>query len=421
MALRFDITAEKSDAAALVAARAEAEAANAAKSQFLANMSHEIRTPMTAILGYATLLRESEQKPEVLQALDVIQRNGQRLLVILNDILDLSKIEAACMAVESCRFELGPMLREIVDLMRSGAADKQLVLKVEASTPLPRHVTSDPTRLRQILTNLIGNAIKFTEHGTVRIAVSCTPPGELPGRLRILVEDTGIGMTPRQQMSLFQPFSQGDNTVTRRYGGTGLGLAISQRLAAMLGGAIHAASEPGVGTTFCLTIDPGPLSADDYRPSSMADCDAAATLPPATPSSANSRTLRVLVAEDGPDNQRLFRAMLAKAGHDFTIVGDGEAACTAVLAAAHAQRPFDVVVMDMQMPVLDGYGATRRLRELGITTPVIACTAHAMAEDRDRCLAAGCSDFTTKPIDRRALLAKIAARSPALVAASDLA
>ncbi len=391
----------------LLQAKDEANAAARAKSEFLANMSHEIRTPMNAILGYAELLQDVPHAPEVANALEVIQRNGKHLLVILDDILDVSKLEAGRMTIEPVDCELATLLDDVVGLLRGRATAKGLLLEVVATTPVPRRVVTDPTRLRQVLTNLVGNAIKFTERGSVRLLVAYR--AQPRAQLQIEVKDTGIGMTQPQLDVLFQPFTQADTSVTRRFGGTGLGLAISQRLAGLLGGGITVSSRVGVGTTFTVTIAAGHATGTtmitELTPGSSRDAarDGKASPPlPTSPAGA-----RVLVAEDGPDNQRLFRAVLAKAGYEFELVGDGEAAVAAVADAAAAGRPFDVVVMDMQMPRLDGYGAVQQLRQRGLAVPVIACTAHAMADDRQKCLDAGCDDFTKKPIDRRELLGKL--------------
>jgi PAS domain S-box-containing protein len=391
-------------------AKEQADAATRTKSEFLANMSHEIRTPMTAILGHAELLRDRDHEPDVVRALDVIERQGRHLLVILNDILDLSKIEAGRLRTERLAVSLPALLDDVVRLMQPRAAAKGLELSLRARGPVPCTISSDPTRLRQILTNLVGNALKFTELGSVRIEVECPPASGDERPLAIAVVDTGIGMNAEQTERLFTPFSQADSSTTRRFGGTGLGLVISQRLAGILGGRIDVQSRPGSGTTFRLTIDPGPLvgvaMVEDLTTGSAAPVLPAPPPPPTTSAPAVAGR-RVLVAEDGPDNQLLLRSVLRRAGHTVVLVDDGQKAVEAVVSAEAAGDPFDLVLMDMQMPVLDGYGATAMLRGRGIATPVIACTAHAMAEDRERCLAAGCSDYTTKPIDRVDLLRKV--------------
>jgi signal transduction histidine kinase/ActR/RegA family two-component response regulator len=395
-------------------AKEQADAACHAKGEFLASMSHEIRTPMTAILGYTEVLREAQPTPEALAAIEVIERSGQHLLVLLDDILDLSKIEAGRMRVEKVPVALVDLLDDVAELMRPRAHSKGLSLAVEAATAVPLSVPADPTRLRQILVNLVGNSIKFTERGGVRIAIAGEGADGAAGaqRARVVVRivDTGIGMTAEQMAQLFRPFAQADGSMSRRFGGTGLGLAISQRFASMLGGTLGVESTPGVGTTFELRL---PLDRDGTE--WVADLAAArgrsrprpvASAAPAARSAAEGAA-RLLVADDGVDNQRLLRTFLERAGYRVQVVGDGRQAVDAVHAAAAAQAPFDLVLMDMQMPELDGYAAVAQLRAEGVTTPVIACTAHAMAEDRGRCLDAGCTDYATKPVRRQELLAQI--------------
>jgi PAS domain S-box-containing protein len=388
-----------------------AEAANRAKSEFLANMSHEIRTPMTAILGYADLLLNEEglekAPPHRRQNLKTIKRNGEHLLGLINDILDLSKVEAGKMQIESTRCSPSELLAEVVSLMRVRAEAKHLKLEMERAGPLPETVLTDPLRLRQVLVNLVGNAIKFTGHGEVRIAARLTDDSGHP-RLRFDVTDTGIGIDKEQVGKLFQPFSQVDNSSTRKFGGTGLGLCISKRLAEALGGNIEVRSEPGAGSTFSVIIDPGPL--DGIRMVQAGPRSASHRTPVAAPAAADKSELRgrILLAEDEPDNQRLVSFLLKKAGAEVTAVEDGQCAFEAALAAREAGDPFDVILMDMQMPVMDGYKATRQLREQEYTGSIIALTAYAMAEDRQKCLDAGCDDFATKPIDRLKFLATVA-------------
>ncbi len=395
---------------ALQEAKARADAANASKSEFLANMSHEIRTPMTAILGYADLLLEPDQPPrERIECVQTIRRNGQHLLTVINDILDISKIEAGCMVVERIECSPARIVMDVASLMRQRAIDKNLTFDVEYVGPIPQTIRSDPTRLRQILMNLVSNAVKFTDSGGVRLVVKLADPPEAPNpRLRFEVIDTGVGLTPEQQARLFQPFTQADTSTTRRFGGTGLGLAISQRLAKMLGGEITVESAPGTGSSFFLTIETGPLDGVEMVENPR-ELQVVKPAPSAAGEPARRLNGRILLAEDGPDNQRLIAFYFRKAGAEVSIAENGQVACDKALEAAAAGNPFDLIFMDMQMPVLDGYAATTRLRTEGYRGPIIALTAHAMAGDREKCLTAGCDDFVTKPINRDRLL-EIAAR-----------
>jgi len=399
--------------AALACAVRESAAANLAKSEFLANMSHEIRTPMTAILGYADLLLDDDftQAPQQrIDAIRTIQRNGDHLLGIINDILDLSKIEAGKLTVESIPCAPLTVVGDVLNLMRVRSQAKGISLEVAYESRLPGRIHSDPTRWRQILMNLLGNAIKFTEIGGVRLIVRFIS-GAVP-RLEFDVVDTGAGMTPVQQSQLFRPFSQADASTTRMFGGTGLGLTISKRLAEMLGGDVSLVeSAPGVGTRFRLTILTGALDGVPMVVPGLQD--GTADLPPRLPKSeapaCSLAGCRILLAEDGPDNQRLISLVLKKAGAEVEVVENGQLAAEAALQAVADERPFQVILMDMQMPVLDGYGAAALLRRKGYHGAIIALTAHAMTGERDKCLAAGCDDYATKPIDRVKLIALIAA------------
>ncbi len=395
---------------ALQTASQEATAANSAKSEFLANMSHEIRTPMTAILGFTELLFEegdlSRAPSNRLDALRTIKRNGQYLIGLLNDILDLSKIEAGRLEIEQVRFSPMELVSEVRSLMKVRARAAGLVLEVEYRSRVPETILCDPTRLRQILINLVGNGIKFTEQGKVKFVLELAGAPKAP-MLRFEVIDTGIGMDPEQIPRLFEPFSQADGSTTRRFGGTGLGLSICKRLAELMGGWIEVESERGRGSMFRLCVPTGKL--DGIRMIEDPE-DQDLTIPSRQLGAKSGRKTerltgrRVLLVEDGPDNQRLIGHLLRRAGAEVTIAEDGQIAVDFVRPAEEVGRPFDVILMDMQMPVLDGYSATRTLREEGYTRPIIALTAHAMAGDRERCFQAGCDDFATKPIDREILV-----------------
>jgi len=395
-----------------------AGAASRSKSEFLANMSHEIRTPMTAILGYADLLIDPTQSPsDRMDCIQIIRRNGVHLLSIINDILDISKIEAGRLTIE--RIETSPMqiLAEVESLMRGRALEKGIQFKVEYVGSIPETISTDPTRLRQILVNLVGNAIKFTTTGEVRIACELIGPADdLQQSLRFLVIDTGIGLTAAQQEHLFTPFVQGDNSTTRQFGGTGLGLTISRELATMLGGDITFESNPCQGSVFKLEIETGPLDGVtmlDSLPEAQCVAPSDGIDPLSEPRSLTG--MRILLAEDGPDNQKLISFVLRKVGAEVVIVENGKKAVTEALAATALERnapdtvrAFDVILMDMQMPEMDGYAAASLLRSKGYAGAIIALTAHAMSGDRERCIKAGCNDYATKPIDRAKLLKTIA-------------
>ena len=402
-----DATKREHAEESLERAKIAAEAANHAKSQFLANMSHEIRTPMTAILGYADFILDENVGRDVREHVAVIKRNGEHLLQVISDILDLSKIEAGRVQVEPTRCSPVQLVAEVVSLMRPQAAAKQLNLKTELAHPLPETVLTDPLRLRQVLVNLVGNAIKFTNQGDVRIAVRLNTDRDHLS-LCFDVTDTGIGMNEEQVGKLFQPFNQVDNSSTRKFGGTGLGLCISRHLAEALGGTIDVRSEPGKGSTFSVTIDPGLLDGTHMIQNAQ---EALLDRPPSMTTATPDKIVlhgRILLAEDGLDNQRLICLLLRNAGAQVSVVENGQLAVETALAACEAGEPFDVILMDMQMPVLDGYQATWQLRKLDYAGPIVALTAHAMVEDCQKCLDAGCDDYLPKPFQHRALLEMVA-------------
>lgn len=385
-------------------ARIAAEAANRAKSTFLANMSHEIRTPLTAIVGYADLLFDTHQSnSDRLNCINTIRRNSDHLLAIINDILDISKIEAGEMRLERIACSPSDIVHEVASLMRVRAMDRRLTFEVLFDTPIPRTIRSDPTRLRQVLINLVGNAIKFTERGSVQVRVRMDRGDQHRApQLCFEVIDTGIGMTPEQITGLFEPFAQADSTTTRRFGGTGLGLSISRRLVEMLRGQISVRSEVGRGTTFSFTIATGPV--DDAKmivPQTLQ--------PEAGDGGAGddaSLAGRILLVDDGFDNRQLLSHFLRSAGADVAMAENGRIACEVALEAM-AKDPrgtgYDLILMDMQMPELDGYAATAKLRASGYGGAIIALTAHAMAGDRIKCIQCGCTDYLSKPTTRARL------------------
>ena len=398
-AFGLDLTERRQAEAELRQAKDAAEAANRVKSEFLANMSHEIRTPMTSILGYSELLQRTDLPRDERRRYEaVVQRNGHALLRLLDDILDLSKIEAGQLQVERLACSPVEVVDEVLSLLRTRAEEKQLSLVAQYLYPLPALVHTDPARLRQILVNLVGNALKFTEAGGVRVEVYYTP-GQ-PAQLCFAVTDTGIGIAPADLAVLFQPFTQADASHTRRFGGSGLGLAICQRLATLLGGSINVISQPGLGSTFTLTLS---LASAEQAGLVEAIPAPKAYRPPAAGSQEEALQGRVLLAEDALDAQELLRVILTGTGVEVDVADQGHAACELARASATQGRPYDLILMDVQMPGLNGLEATARLRQTGWTRPIVALTAHAMAGDRERCLAAGCDDYLSKPVRRDAL------------------
>jgi len=403
--LHTDISIEKQRQHELNRAKEEAIAANVAKTNFLANLSHEIRTPMSAILGFSELLANSAPRPDQMGALETIQRNATHLLDLIDDILDLSRIEVGKLRVDCGPVDPTVLVRDIATLMTERAVAKGLRFDVDFGDRLPATIDTDATRLRQILVNLIGNAIKFTAHGHVKLTVRPSSPDTACRTLLFRVEDTGIGIAAHNLQRVFEPFEQADASTTRRYGGAGLGLAISRHLARLLGGDIDAASELGAGAVFTVS-HPVPDAANWIDPRREPDA------PPPTPAAAEPMPSlagrSVLLVEDGPDNRRLLTKFLESAGARVAFAVDGVEALESVAAAEADGTPFDAILMDMQMPRLDGYEATQQLRARGCKLPIVALTAHAMTGDRERCIEAGCDDYLTKPVPRRKLLEVIA-------------
>ncbi|MEK7993745.1 MAG: ATP-binding protein [Planctomycetota bacterium] len=377
----------------------DAHAANRAKSQFLANMSHEIRTPMNGIIGFSDILADEDLTDEQHESVSIIRECGKNLLRLIDDILDFSKIESGQLDVESTDYSLGKLLGSVESLMRPKAKEKELDFEIVRAGALPAVIRTDPTRLRQCLINLVGNAIKFTEKGHVRVIVRLQ---EDAGKafVRFDVEDTGIGIPPEKQEVIFHAFTQADGDTTRKYGGTGLGLAITKQLAGLLGGRLTLTSEPGKGSVFSLVVPAG----IDVRKQPVLDQSGIVGRGGAGKKNAEKRKFsgNVLVAEDAKTNQALIRSMLERLGLQVTIAEDGNEAVRKALA-----NPFDLIFMDIQMPYMNGYEATQSLKKAGIRAPIIALTANAMKGDDEKCFAAGCDDYLPKPIDREELIRTI--------------
>lgn len=381
----------------------EAVAANVAKSEFLSNMSHEIRTPMNTIVGFSDVLMDEALTDRQHKYVEVIQRSSDHLLTLINDVLDFSKIEADKLVTEHIQCELSDLLYDLQQQFEEQCRIRNLSFKVICDEHVPDVIWTDPTRLKQCLFNLIGNAMKFTKSGYIHVSVSKKPFNDQPG-ICISVEDTGIGIPEDKQQAIFEAFTQADAATTRQYGGTGLGLAITKRLVTLLDGQLTCHSVPGRGSLFSINLPVDTAwntrslkqGLDQFQ---QADRTGQMECKKEDVSGAG---IRVLVAEDCPGNQFLIQTIFHGQGYDLTIVDNGQAVIDQV-----TQESYDLILMDMHMPVLSGFDAVRQLRQLGMDVPIIAVTADAVRDAEGKCLAAGCNDYITKPINRNLLMQKI--------------
>jgi PAS domain S-box-containing protein len=392
----------------------QAQRANQAKSNFLADISHEIRTPMTAILGYADVLLDQLEDPVDRECVLIMKRNGNHLLNLINDILDISRIEAGKLCIEKSLCDLPILMRDIESLMQVRAAEKNLTLKLEMIGQLPNLIEADEKWLKQVLINLVGNSIKFTETGTISIRVRLEEAAPSPSEstqteaqpvINFEVEDTGIGIPLHQVNTLFESYTQGDAARARKFGGSGLGLSICKRLVDLMNGSVSLKSQVGVGTIFNVRIPVG-IVWDAAAPGTAANPRATSQL--AANTSFGMKPCRVLLVDDRRDVRYVAQHFLAQAGAHVSVATNGAAALELVRHSQATGEPFQIIVMDMEMPVVDGYSATLQLRAEGFDLPIIALTASAMNSDRQRCMDAGCTEYLTKPISPPTLIDTVA-------------
>lgn len=397
-----DINDRKATEQKLIEAEKEAKAANLSKTSFLANMSHEIRTPMNAILGFTELMLDSSQTPdERVRCIHTVQRNASQLLKIIDEILDISKVESGHMHMEKVEVNVPTLMDDLKNLLQIQAADKGLELRFGLETEIPRAIISDPTRLRQILLNLIGNSIKFTGQGSIDVKVAwhgkTSPDGK--DKIEFSITDTGMGISPEHAARLFQPFVQEDNSITRKFGGTGLGLALSRQLARAMGGDVSlVSSERGQGSQFLVTIQAPAMPYTTFV-NDLTVVTKRTTQSFFQRGDERLKAMRILLVEDVVDNQALMVHFLGMAGASVDVANNGQEGLAKALSGE-----FDAILMDIQMPMMDGYEATRQLRARNYKTPIIALTAHALNEERDKSIEAGCDDHLPKPVEFNTLI-----------------
>jgi signal transduction histidine kinase len=377
----------------------DAEAATLAKSRFLANMSHEIRTPLSAVLGFADLIAQGDlQDDERLQFASAVKRNGDLLKRLIDDILDLSKLEANKIEVENIKFDLSELFSDIEKTLTLKASEKGISLRFHQPQLKKRHYRGDPSRLKQILLNLAGNAIKFTSQGSVEISARIQSANSSQDNLKIQVKDSGVGMSKEQAARIFQPFMQADSSTSRKFGGTGLGLSISREIARAMDGNIHLiSSQPGVGSIFEASV------LLKVEPSSLLEAPSDSEIQ-VSPLPQICRRAKVLVIDDSQDNLILVQMYLKQLNLDLRMVSSGVAALSLI-----QKEEFDLVLMDIQMPEMDGFETTQKIRAMGFQRPIVALTAFFNTEDLRKCIQSGCDDVLTKPLDRDELVQKLTA------------
>ncbi|MCC2679152.1 MAG: hypothetical protein K0R29_1728 [Pseudobdellovibrio sp.] len=394
----IDITAQKESEAALYEAKLAAECANRAKSEFLANMSHEIRTPLGAVLGFADLIASSDVTEQERQTfVSAVHRNGELLTNIISDILDLSKVEVGKLHVECKDTPLNDILSDVMTLMGRKANEKGISLKLTFDGVIPKVICTDALRLRQVLLNIVGNSIKFTQKGSVELNIKLCESGQNPV-LSFAVKDTGKGISKEEAARLFNPFSQADGSIVRKFGGTGLGLVLSRHLSRLLGGdLVLTESEPEKGSTFTVSIDPGKVAFEENSESLVSERKASVSV-----TTIRLDGHKILIVDDSVDNQLFISKVLKIAGAEVDIADNGQMAIDRMM-----KKKYSICLMDIQMPVMDGYEAAGEMRKLGCQFPIVALTAHAFKDVRQHCIQSGFNDYLSKPINRNDLIERI--------------